>query len=59
MCMICASIPVAAALGAKLNSNQLSLPVEKRKPFGKITGFFIGLLVLASVIYHTLRWQAQ
>jgi hypothetical protein len=59
MCMICASIPAAAALGAKLNSNQLSLPAEKRRPIGKMTGIFIGLLVLASVIYHTLRWQGQ
>lgn len=59
MCMICASIPAAAALGAKLNSNQLSLPAEKRRPIGKMTVFFIGLLVLASVIYHTLRWQGQ
>ncbi len=59
MCMICASIPAAAAVGAKLNSNQLGLSAEKRRPIGKITGLFIGLLVLASVVYHTLRWQGQ
>jgi hypothetical protein len=57
MCVICASIPVAAALGAKLNADQLSQPEEKRKPIGKVTGLFIGLLALASVTYHTLRWQ--
>jgi hypothetical protein len=57
--MICASIPAAAALGAKLNSDQLSLPAEKRRPIGKITGIFIGLLVLASAAYHALRWQGQ
>jgi hypothetical protein len=58
MCMFCASIPAAAALGAKLNADQLSRPEEKRRPIAKITGFFIALLALASLIYHTLRWQA-
>ena len=57
MCIICASIPVAAAVGAKMNVNQLDLPEEKRKPIGKFTGIIIGLLVTASVVYHTLRWQ--
>jgi len=59
MCIICASIPAAAALGAKLNADQLSKPEEKRKPIGRITGIFIGLLALGSVVYHTLRWQGQ
>jgi len=59
MCMICASIPAAAALGAKINANQLSLPEEKRKPIGKFTGMIIGLLVITSVVYHALRWQDQ
>jgi hypothetical protein len=57
MCMFCASIPVAAAVGAKINVSQLDLPEEKRKPIGKFTGMIIGLLVVASVTYHTLRWQ--
>lgn len=57
MCIICASIPAAAAVGAKINADQLSQPEEKRKPVGRITGMFIGLLMIASVIYHTLRWQ--
>jgi formylmethanofuran dehydrogenase subunit A len=57
MCIICASIPAAAAVGAKLNAGQLNKPEEKRKPIGKITGMFIGLLVIASVVYHSLRWQ--
>jgi hypothetical protein len=57
MCIICASIPAAAAVGAKLNANQLGKPEEQRKPIGKITGIFIGLLVVASVVYHGLRWQ--
>ena len=57
MCIICASIPVAAAAGAKLNVNQLNLPEEKRKPIGKITGIIIGLLAIASVINHFFHWQ--
>ncbi len=57
MCVICASIPAAAAVGAKMNASQLSQPEEKRKPIGRITGVVIGSLMIASVIYHTLRWQ--
>jgi len=57
MCIICASIPAAAAVGAKLNADQLSKPQEKRLPISKLTGAMIGLLVIASAIYHTLRWQ--
>lgn len=57
MCIICASIPAAAAVGAKINANQLNQPEEKRKPIGKITGVVIGSLMIVSVIYHTLRWQ--
>ena len=58
MCMICASIPAVAAVGAKMNAKQLNQPEEKRKPVGKFTGIIIGLLVITSVVYHTLRWQA-
>ena len=57
MCIICASIPAAAAVGAKISASQLSQPEEKRKPIGKITGMIIGLLMIASVVYHTLRWR--
>jgi len=57
MCIICASIPAVAAVGAKVNADQLDKPEEKRKPVGKITGLLIGLLVIASVAYHTLRWR--
>ena len=59
MCMFCASIPAMAAVGAKMNASQLSQPQEKRKPIGKITGLLIGFLLIASVVYHTLRWQDQ
>ena len=57
MCMICAAIPAAAALGAKLNADQLDRPAEQRKPISKITSIAIFLLVIASATYHTLRWQ--
>ena len=57
MCMICAAIPATAAVGAKLNADQLQKPEEQRKPISKITSLVIGFLVIASAIYHTLRWQ--
>ncbi|MCE9645377.1 MAG: hypothetical protein K8S20_05200 [Chloroflexi bacterium] len=59
MCIICASVPAVAAVGAKINASQLSQPQEKRKPVGRITGILIGLLMTASIVYHTLRWQGQ
>ena len=58
MCMICAAIPATAALGAKMNADQLQKPVEERKPVSKITGLVIGLLVALSVVYHTLAWRS-
>ena len=58
MCVICAAIPATAAVGAKLNADQLDKPVEERKPVSKITGVVIGLLILTSFIYHTLHWQS-
>ncbi len=57
MCMFCAAIPATAAVGAKLNADQLHKPEEQRKPVSKITGILITLLAVSSVIYHTLRWQ--
>lgn len=57
MCMFCAAIPATAAVGAKLNADQLSKPDEQRKPVSKLTGIAIALLVTASIIYHTLTWQ--
>ena len=57
MCIICAAIPATAAVGAKLNADQLSKPVETRKPISKITGIVIAILITASAIYHTFRWQ--
>ena len=58
MCMICAAIPAVAAVGAKLNADQLSKPTEHRKPISTITGITILGLVTGSVIYHTLIWRS-
>jgi len=57
MCMICAAIPATAAVGAKLNADQLHKPEEQRKPISKITGIVITLLIATSIIYHTLIWR--
>jgi hypothetical protein len=58
MCIICAAIPATAAVGAKLNADQLHKPEEERKPVSKITGIVIALLVASSVVYHTLIWRS-
>lgn len=58
MCMFCAAIPATAAVGAKLNANQLNKPREERKPVSTITGIVIGLLFITSFFYHTLRWES-
>ena len=57
MCMFCAAIPAAAAVGAKLNADQLHKERSQRRPIAKFTALSIGLLVLGSAIYHTLAWQ--
>ena len=57
MCMICAAIPATAAVGAKLNADQLRKEETRRLPIPKMTAVVIGFLMLASAIYHTLRWQ--
>ena len=57
MCMFCAAIPATAAVGAKLNADQLHKLAEQRKPISKITGILIVFLVAASITYHTLTWR--
>jgi hypothetical protein len=57
MCIICAAIPTTAAVGAKLNADQLYKEEFRRLPISKITAGVIGLLVVASAVYHTLRWE--
>ena len=58
MCVFCATIPASAAVGAKLNADQLHKPEEQRKPIAKITGVVIALLVASSAVYHTLIWRS-
>jgi hypothetical protein len=58
MCVICAAIPATAAVGAKLNADQLNKPVEERKPVSKITGIVLASLVFVSITYYTLAWQS-
>jgi hypothetical protein len=56
--MFCAAIPATAAVGAKLNADQLQKPEEARKPVSRITGIAIALLVACSITYHTLMWKS-
>jgi hypothetical protein len=56
--MICAAIPATAAVGARLNAEQLNKPAGQRKPIMRITGIIVAFLVVASMIYHTLIWRA-
>jgi hypothetical protein len=56
--MICVAIPATAAVGAKLNADQLHKPMEDRKPVPRITGIVIALLIAGSITYHTLTWQS-
>jgi hypothetical protein len=58
MCVICAAIPATAAIGAKLTADQIHKEEARRLPVPKITAGVIGLLVIASAIYHTLRWES-
>jgi len=55
--MFCAAIPTAAAIGVKLNADQLHKEESQRLPIPKFTAFTVGLLFLSSVIYHTLAWR--
>jgi hypothetical protein len=57
MCIFCAAIPATAAVGAKLNADQLHKERSRRLPIPKITALVIGLLVIGSAIYHTLAWR--
>jgi len=58
MCIICAAIPATAAIGTKLNADQLQKEETHRLPIPKITGLIIGLLMIASTVYHIFRWQS-
>jgi len=58
MCIICAAIPATAAIGTKLNADKLQKEETQRLPIPKITGLIIGLLMIASTVYHIFRWQS-
>jgi hypothetical protein len=63
MCIFCAAIPATAAVGAKLNARQIEArknaeteggqpPAEQ--PIAKVTLGVMGLLLISSVVYHTV-----
>jgi hypothetical protein len=63
MCMFCAAIPAAAAVGANLNAKQNAarltaeeqgLDLPAKKPIARISMAVIAILVVGSVVYHTL-----
>lgn len=60
MCMFCASIPAAVAVGAKLNADQKTAltqgKIEKPRPVAAITTGTVVLLVAGSITYHTLAY---
>ena len=65
MCMFCAAIPVATAVGAVLNGKQIeaakraeSAGVEKpeAKPIAKITTGAVVFLLIGSITYHTFTY---
>ncbi len=58
MCMFCAAVPVTAAVGAKLNADQLAKPEEERKPVAQVTGIIMALFIAASIAVHTLVWRS-
>ncbi len=61
MCVFCAAIPAAAAVGANLNAKQKTarqaaekegIEPRKEKPIAKATLGAVVLLTVCSVIYH-------
>lgn len=65
MCMFCASIPAAAAVGARLNADQVRRMADGQSPSGKqrsfpfpvVTTLIILFLCVASFLNHTLGWR--
>ena len=58
MCIFCAAIPATAAIGAKLNADQIRKEETHRLPIPRMTAMVIGLLVSGSILYHTLTWRS-
>lgn len=61
MCMFCAAVPAAGAIGAKLNADQkkklASGETKTEKPIAALTSGVIVLLVVGSVVYHTATYS--
>lgn len=57
MCMFCVAIPATAAVGAKLNAQQIRNGRSRRWPFARLTAIAVGLLLLGSITYHTLTYR--
>ena len=57
MCMFCTAIPATAAVGAKLNADQLHKEESRRLPIPRITAIVMGFLAIGSVVYHMLLWR--
>jgi hypothetical protein len=57
MCILWAAIPATAAVGAKLNADQLRKEASRRLPIPKWTAILMGFLKSAAALYHPLRWQ--
>jgi TRAP-type mannitol/chloroaromatic compound transport system permease large subunit len=59
--MFCAAVPAAGAIGAKLNADQKKKletgETKTEKPIAAITGGVIVLLVVGSVVYHTMLYS--
>jgi hypothetical protein len=63
MCIFCAAIPATAAVGAKLNARQIEARKDAEtegaqppagRPIAKITLGAMGLLLVGSLVYHTV-----
>jgi hypothetical protein len=57
MCMFCAAVPVAGAVGAKLNADQNRNLAQaengSKRPIAAVTTGVIFMLLVGSVVYHT------
>lgn len=61
MCMFCAAVPVAGALGAKFNADQKRNKSpesgEPEKPVAAVTMGVMFLLLMGSVVYHSTMYN--
>ena len=66
MCIFCAAIPAAAAVGARLNNRQSEAKKQaeaagvedpQTRPIPQATAGIIVLLLIGSVTFHTLTYR--